>query len=343
MAELICVNTEEVSSALLKQSISGTETALSGLKSMSKGMSGLRCEWSTGNVSIFTSGITSGVSDAIRALNVAQAKLEQYAVLLDTGPSELIAVDQRYKNELTNWWERGSYSVQTWGESTLGYWVDNYEEKGWFYKTVHTIKEVAITGVAIAGVVAASSVCFPAAVLAVIYAGNTFANNITDIKNLWAENYDEVGKVNILESMLMLVGGKTGEMLGGEDGEVVGETIGRGVYDVGNLAVLLFTFKGAVAGGPTKIGNLGNRVKQSKLSMITVKSAVKEIPGYAKGLSDIFMHTPVNQVVYQYKLLSYMVPNIAEVTKDIKLLSEIGKLTSKLTTRGCKYLPYLVG
>lgn len=280
MAELICVNTGEVSSALLKQSISGAETSLSGLKSMSKGMSGLRCERSTGNVALFTSGITSGVNDAVRALNVAQAKLEQYAALMDTGPSELIAVDQRYKNELTNWWERGSYSVQTWGESTLGYWVDNFEEKGWFYKTVKSGEMIGGTVISLIGVSAAWASVFLGkpeniglALGKTVYLWNDSINMNDDLLRLWTGKFDEIESTNWLEDGLSSGFGTL------FDSEEAGEIIGETVYDLGKIYILFGDFR-----------NL-----DEALSDISWKELMSEGPEAITYFKDILYGKPITE------------------------------------------------
>ena len=89
----------------------------------------------------------------------------------------------------------------------------------------------AVTSWAAVGVSAGLST--PGAILVSAYSINTIANSGTDLYNIWFGDQKKVGKVNYLKSGLTEGYGDLSEMLCGN--RAIGETIGKGLYAVGNF------------------------------------------------------------------------------------------------------------
>lgn len=354
MADKLYVNTGDVSSALLRSCRSHVEDAVSKLGGMERvgAMTAIRIDMPLGGVSLFTAEIASEVAAAAKILADAEEKLARYGEILDSGTEEMIQIDGRYKDNLTNAWERGSYAAKTWAASTLGYWKDNYENKGWSYKTVQSGKMMGETALSLIGCAAAWTKAFfvpgslPGAVLSTIYLGNDVQNMNSDLVNLWRGNFDEVGKANKLKDKARTTGGNIGDMLGNRE---AGEAIGEMIYHGGELADFIVNLGNIDAfdmlSDPKSIYKYGNKaedlysqIRQSDFSIADLKEAVGEIPDYAKGVTDVIFNCPLSEVKKDLKLLEYAAPKLNELRETVDLLKSVQKTTGSLMEKGIDVL-----
>lgn len=154
------------------------------------------------------------------------------------------------------------------------------------WKTGAAVLSIAGAGVATAAswAVAGSTAGFgaPGAVLVTTYSANTIANSSTDLYNIWFGNQSNVGKVNYLKTGLSETGGAVAEMLGGN--RDVGETIGKGVYSVGNFASAIVSARSfsLYHGGGSALTSQGDEIKNKLLG----KSPEIQVDKYLQ--SDMF-------------------------------------------------------
>lgn len=154
------------------------------------------------------------------------------------------------------------------------------------WKTGAAVLSIAGAGVATVAswAVASSSAGFgaPGAILVSIYSANTIVNSGTDIINMWFGNQKNVGKVNFLKTSLSEGGGILTEMLCGN--RDVGETIGKGVYSVGNFASAIVSARSLslAHGGGSALTSHGDEIKNNLLG----KSPEIQVDKYVQ--SDMF-------------------------------------------------------
>jgi hypothetical protein len=115
MSKDIFVESSDLSSGLLKKTLSKLDSASSQLASINNSP----VYYSpTGYTSLYPTNVSY---DAIRlknSLDALRELLQMYANILDTGPDTICDVDARCKNDLTNWWNRQSYLQRKWWENT---------------------------------------------------------------------------------------------------------------------------------------------------------------------------------------------------------------------------------
>lgn len=365
MTDVIYVSTGELSSKLLKSHIADLDNAC---RSLSKIGSNPTYESVTGCVSLYSSNVLTEINSIKKQLSSISSQLKGYGSILNTGPEAITAVDAFCKSEITTWFERADYrvdnlfaNIKTGAESVIDYWVDDYKSKGWSYKVVQSVKAIGKAAPAIIGC-AASWVAAPWAPttwLSTAYGVNSAVSMWSDLDNIWNENYEEVGKVNLLKDTLVEKGGELSKMLGGS--ERVGEIVGSCVYGLGEITTtvsngmrinelknITTTTSSAKQVGKeiqstlkTDIDDafdVRSKVIQSDFSFETVKNAVKEVPNAVKGLWDIAVNSPITEVAKDYKLLSYTIPNVLETVSTIDLLKEVADVTSSLTTKGIELI-----
>lgn len=165
----------------------------------------------------------------------------------------------------TEYWEdqlRKAVGIATmparWTANAIQFYYNDYMNHGTTYKVVETIKAVGASGIAITGAAAAwigtgvfsaatvgtgATVSVPAATLVSIYATNEVMNNVTDIKNIWSGNYDQVDKVNYLRDACVYSYGEIGDMMGNRE---MGENFGKGIYGTGEVINALSDISGGV-------------------------------------------------------------------------------------------------
>ena len=222
----------------------------------------------------------------------------------------------------------GAAKVVDWGKDTVNYWVDNYKEKGWVYKTIQTGKAVAsIAGAAIAtaglwGLTAGTAgVATPLAVVGTVYNANTVANAGADLYNIWFGDIEKVGETNILKTTLETAGGAVGKALGDEE---LGETIGSVAYTAGSITSVV-----------ANVSGLAGKVIQT--DGVSLEAAAGEVKDGIKGVWDIATNTQINSIFnikqaigYDLTLLGYTLPNLSQVGSIVNLFSNdiYGDLTT---------------
>lgn len=365
MTDVIYVSTSELSSQLLKSHIADLDNAC---RSLSKIGSSPTYESTTGRVSLYSSDVLTEIRSIKNQLSSISSQLTGYGSILNTGPEAITAVDASCKSEITTWFDRADYRVdnlfadiKTGAESVIDYWVDDYKSKGWSYKVIQSAKAIGKAAPAIIGCAAswAAAPWSPTTWLSTAYGVNSAVSMWSDLDNIWNENYDQVGKVNLLKDALVENGGELSKMLGGS--EKVGEIAGSCVYGLGEITTTVSNgininkLKNitTTTSSMKEVGkevqsvfktdiddafNVQSKVIQSDFSFETVKDAIKETPNAVKGLWDIAVNSPITEVAKDYKLLSYTMPNILETVSAVELLDEVADVTNSLTTKGIELI-----
>lgn len=348
----VSVDTGQLSSRLLNKSEGYIEGSIKSLSRVSGGA--LYYIGPNGYERLFPSHIISEISSIQNDLHKMLRKLEQYSALLNSGPDEFADVDGRYKNELTNWWGRTSYHAgNLWGDllstPTVSYWVDNWQNKGWSYKTVQTIwvtvKAAPSLVVSTAGTIAlwagagaTLGAGTPVAALSTIYTANEYANLGADWANIWQGDFEEVGEVNYLKDAMESGFGDLGEMLGNQD---AGELVGKTIYGIGDLVTdivnpmaasnyWLNTSNTATATDEVIDALKGkdprvriDKIIQSDSSIDDIINGIKDVPKGIKGLVDVAIHTPISRIPYDLTLLGFEVPNLFKAKGAIDVAKDI--------------------
>lgn len=154
------------------------------------------------------------------------------------------------------------------------------------WKTGAAVLSIVGAGVATAAswAVAGNTAGFgtPGAVLVTTYSANTILNSFTDLYNIWSGNQSNVGEVNYLKTGLSKIGGALSEMLCGN--QDIGETIGKGVYSVGNFASAVVSARSfsLAHGGGSALTSTRDEIKNELLG----KSPEIQIDKYVQ--SDMF-------------------------------------------------------
>lgn len=331
-----------------------------------------------GRTALFPIDYADRAADAGIKLAAILNKLEQYRQLLDAAPEEFADIDDSYKNQLTEWWERIDYSkvargaialsgpvglaytlmtsdkVQSFAASIVNFYVEDYKNNGLTYKIV---KSVDAIGDAVPAVLSCAATWgatilsggagLPIALLSTIYTVNEGVSCLVDLTNIWVtEDYDEVGEYNLLRDTLVENAGELGEMLGNKEaGEIVGEI----VYDVGDIVDTVADV-GKLTGVKTKktLAGLDGKITQSDVDFDTFKKAVEQSPEGLYGFFDILTGTPITDIHFSeikkdLKLLSYQVPDIKKVAGVKDLLEDVSSKTQKIMNYGIKYIERLHG
>ena len=219
------------------------------------------------------------------------------------------------------------------------YWVNNWNNKGWFYKTVKAtgavisiVGSVAIAVSAIGAAIASGGAAAPVAVavLLTLYNGNSVANSVADLCNIFGGDVNQVGQTNFLKSGLKAGFGKAGELVGYKE---AGEKAGEIVYTVGSVASTILSLKGLI--GKVKQTNsleLGNSVKSATSA---IKSAwtqnaaatFEEAKIGAQGLAHIATKVPLNEVGLQVKLLTGHLSSLESTIQGMQLLSTMKQVS----------------
>lgn len=109
MAQEIYIEPGNLSPHVLKKAKNNLETANDSLASMS------RCPLyqgpEDGYLPLYPSGLMDELFSLKDQLNELEVKLEKYSAIINSGPDEFAEIDSSYKNELTNWWGRTTYSA----------------------------------------------------------------------------------------------------------------------------------------------------------------------------------------------------------------------------------------
>lgn len=167
----------------------------------------------------------------------------------------------------------------------------------------------------------------PVAALSTIYTANSINSSLSDLKNLWGGDIDQVGEVDLLEEFLTFSGGEIGEMLGNRE---LGETVGNGVYALGSITITL-----------NELSVLSDKITQAP-NFAPWSDLSGEIKTGAQGIWDIATNSPItanwtgivptldfSAVQYDMKLLSYTVPNLMETGETVSLGIDVIKNYAK--------------
>ncbi len=237
----------------------------------------------------------------------------------------------------------GIGAVQKFLGDCKAYWEDNWNNKGWIYKTVkatgavlNIVGSVAVAVSTITAAVAAvagsggaaAPVVIPVvtAVLATLYNGNSALNSVADLVNLFGGDINQVGQVNLLKSGLTAAYGKAGELVGYKE---AGESVGEMVYTVGGVTSAILSVK-QLAGKVIQTNSL-NLGKTGTSAANAIKEAwkqnaaptMKEAKFALSGVKDLFTKTPISQVRLQASLLKGQLAMMESTGEGMKLLSVI--------------------
>lgn len=227
------------------------------------------------------------------------------------------------------------------------YWVNNWENKGWIYKAVKTtgavvniVGSAAAVVTAVSAAVASGGAALPVAtaVLIGIFKGNSIANSVTDLYNLWAGDIEQVGEVNWLKEGAKKLGGYVGGMLGYEQ---AGEKVGEIVYTVGSVtaeALTLHQLVGKII--QTDSLELGNSVKSAATAIKgawaqNASATFEEAKIGAQGIWHIATKVPIQEVGLQWSLLKGHLSGLESTIQGMKLLSgfkQIGIVSDAVST-----------
>lgn len=106
MSEYILVEGGVLSARLLKKPCNSLDGAFEDLAQI---YSFPICHNPTGYFSLYPVSISSDVIRLRTSLDAVRRKMRLYADILDAGPDAICEVDEKYKNSLTDWWDRAEY------------------------------------------------------------------------------------------------------------------------------------------------------------------------------------------------------------------------------------------
>ena len=218
------------------------------------------------------------------------------------------------------------------------YWVNNWNNKGWLYKTVKAtgavvsiVGSVAIAVSSIGAAIASGGALAPVAVacLLTLYNGNSVANSVADLYNIFGGDINQVGQTNFLKSGSKWLVGKAGELVGNKE---AGEKAGEIVYTVGSVASTILSLKGLI--GKVKQTNsleLGNSVKSAtsaiKSAWTQNAAATFEEARYAVSqLAYIATKVPISQVGLQFSLFTGHLASLESTIQGMQLLSAMKQI-----------------
>lgn len=215
-------------------------------------------------------------------------------------------------------YQKVSGKVQT----TISYFTENYQNKGWVYKTIQygkaTVKAaggVAKVVAGVASIVASAGLSTPAAVLTCLSGLNDLTNAGFDYAAIYNNDYDRVGSFNALKDGLSWVGGKAGKLLGNEE---VGSNIGKGLYYASEVYV-----------GIANLSNAWDKVKQ--LDKTNITKLGQELKDLGNTKIDVWkvLNTDISQLKLNYALAKYEYQNVAKAADNLGVVSTyVGKLAN---------------
>ena len=166
------------------------------------------------------------------------------------------------------------------------------------------VKKVIIAGGALIG---SGGLATPVAVVVLISGINDIYNGTSDVVHVYNDEYDEVGK-NLLKDTLVKNGGEIGEFFGNRE---AGETFGRVTYFGVDLVSTLVTLDMTL-----------DKIKQcTSISMPDLGTELKTIGGM--DVSS-FMTTDFESLRYTTKLASYAFPEITNAVSTAGLYKDVG-------------------
>lgn len=199
-------------------------------------------------------------------------------------------------------------------KNTINYFSENYNNKGWVYKTVQygkaTLKAaggVAKIATGVASIFASGGLSTPAAVLTCVSGINDLINCGYDFAAISDNAYEKVGNFNMLKDGLAWTGGKVGSFFGNE---TVGSNIGKGLYYGSELYV-----------GIANLRNAWDKVKQ--IDKTDISKLGQEIKKLGNTEIDVWkvLNTDISQLKLSYKLATYEYKTVADASKNLKTVT----------------------
>ena len=301
------------------------------LDTIKGGISAYIEDWKTG-----AEIIGNAVSDTISDLREdVESRATELAETIQNG------IDAYIEN-----WKTGAEMIKTSLSNCVSALQEDWEAKGTSYRVVNGLfgvvkvaGGVVAAGTAIAGIlVSGGSLTVPAAV-AITYGTNTATSGLADVWNAITGNVDDIGNVNVLNSLSEGLFGQVGEWLGDRE---TGESVGHAVYTIGEIANLFFSLDKLA----TKIkeagsyaGTLGESASKGK-EMIS--QATKELPEALKQIGNIDVGK-VTTIPSQIAEITSSNPAISGVVSDIMLINEGVEKGAKMIDKSIEVVNTLGG
>lgn len=219
--------------------------------------------------------------------------------------------------------KKAASKVKSIAEKTITSVFDSYNSHGTVYKVVQYGKAVLKAAKGVGKIVVGVGSLFgsgglsaPVAALSILSGVNDLHNAIMDGAYTYTEEYDKIGKTNLLKDALTENAGQIGEYFGNRK---AGETVGKVTYYGMDLVTSLATLEVSLA-----------KVKQLPTTNYSqVGHELKEIANMDVSLSKI-LSTDVETLKYEAKLASYSFSETTKVVANAKALKDVVKKTYKV-------------
>lgn len=210
---------------------------------------------------------------------------------------------------------------------TIDFLKENYKNKGSVYKAVQYGKAAvkAIGGVSkvvvgVASLLGSGGLSSLASGLSIVSGINDIVNAGADIYNTHNDNFDEIGKVNVLKDTLAYAGGKVGEVLGNEE---LGQKIGKAVFYGMEAYTAYANFSNAV-----------DKVKQlNKTNIAELKNDLEAIGNLKIDLGKI-MTTDIQQLKYEFALGKMYFKSATNFVSNVSALNSAVSGGAKVVQKG---------
>lgn len=217
---------------------------------------------------------------------------------------------------------------------TVDYLVDSYYSYGWVYDAVQygkaalkIAKGVGKIASGVGSIFGTGGLSTPIAVMTIISGANDIFNGARDIHYVAQDEYDLVGKQNLLKDTMGTVGGFVGKALGNEElGEAIGKVTYYGIDIVTSVAALDCALDKLKQVTPTNLSQLGSEL--SELGSTNVAD---------------FFSTGISGFKYQVKLASYAYAETTNIISNTGVLIEVAGEAYGVTTGGVEAISTLFG
>lgn len=206
--------------------------------------------------------------------------------------------------------------------TTINYFAESYQNKGWVYKTIEygkaTLKGaagVAKIALGVASIIGTAGLSTPAAVLTCVSGINDLINTGYDYAAIINNDYDNVGNFNALKDGLSWVGEKVGSALGNEE---VGANIGKGIYYASEAYVAI-----------ANLSNAWDKVKQlDKTNLADLGTELKNLGNTEIDVWKV-LNTDISQLKLNFALAKYEFKTVTDASKNIAVVTGcIGKFAN---------------
>ena len=208
--------------------------------------------------------------------------------------------------------KKAAGKVKSFAEKTITSVFDSYYSHGTVYKVVQYGKAVLKAAKGVGKIVVGVGSLFGSGGLAAPVAALSILSGV----NVYTEEYDKVGKTNLLKDTLTENAGQIGEYFGNRK---AGETVGKVTYYGMDLVTSLATLEVSRA-----------KVKQLPTTNYSqVGHELKEIANMDVSLSKI-LTTDMETLKYEAKLASYTFSETTKVVGNAKALKDVIEKTYKV-------------